>query len=159
MLFLCATLGEKRLKDLIRPEHIHQLVIPNLPADFPPLKTLDVFQNNLPIQLTSFIGSGKTRSRSSIQELHDHVLVTLTGSGGTGKTRLSLQVAAGELDKYLDGVWFVELAPVTDPALVPTTMANLLGLRGRIRRDKTIPQPVDLRLPAVAQSAAGLRQL
>ena len=91
-------LGEKRLKDLLRPEHIYQLNISGLPTTFPPLKTLDSFPNNLPIQLTSFIGRENEITELK-QELESHRLVTLTGSGGTGKTRLSLQVAADLLEK------------------------------------------------------------
>jgi predicted ATPase len=119
---------EHRLKGLLNPEHLWQAVSPNLPKDFPPLQSLNDISNNLPIQLTSFIGR-----ENEIAELrrgvNEHHLVTLTGSGGTGKTRLSLQVAAEVMDSFPDGVWFLELAPVTDPALVPNTLANLLGLR------------------------------
>ena len=85
-------LGEKRLKDLLRPEHLYQLDISGLPAVFPPLKTLDTFPNNLPVHLTSFIGRENEIAEVK-QELDEHRLVTLTGSGGTGKTRISLQVA------------------------------------------------------------------
>lgn len=122
-------LGERRLKDLIRPEHIFQLLAPDLPVDFPPLKTLDTFRTNLPIQLTSFVGREK-----EIAEVHTLLagparLITLTGPGGTGKTRLSLQVAADFLDAFPEGVWFIELAPLADPALVPQTIAATLELR------------------------------
>jgi predicted ATPase/class 3 adenylate cyclase len=120
-------LGDRRLKDLIRPEHIHQLVIPNLPADFPPLKTLDIYRHNLPAQTTSFIGREKEMAEIKLA-LEKHRLVTLTGSGGTGKTRLSLQVAAELVEQYPDGVWFIELAPLTDPALIPQTMLSVLGV-------------------------------
>jgi class 3 adenylate cyclase len=111
-------LGERRLKDLIRPEHVYQLVTTGLPANFPPLKTLDLRPNNLPVQLTSFIGR-----ENQIAEVKDLLsaarLLTLTGAGGTGKTRLALQVAADELDTFGDGVRLVELAPLSDPGLVP----------------------------------------
>jgi predicted ATPase/class 3 adenylate cyclase len=120
-------MGERRLKDLIRPEHIYQLVIPNLPVDFPPLKTLDAHRHNLPAQTTSFIGREKEMAEIK-QALEKHRLVTLTGSGGTGKTRLSLQVAAGLVEQYPDGVWFIELAPLTDPDLIPQTMLSVLGV-------------------------------
>lgn len=120
-------LGEKRLKDLLRPERIYQVNISGLPASFPPLKTLDVFPNNLPIQLTSFIGREKEISEVK-QELSEHRLVTLTGSGGTGKTRLSLQVAAEQLEIFSHGVWFVELAPLTDPELISRTILSTMGL-------------------------------
>jgi predicted ATPase/class 3 adenylate cyclase len=121
-------MGERGLKDLIRPEHIYQLTATGLQADFPPLKTLEAFRTNLPVQLTSFIGREKEISavRSLIAE---HRLTTLTGSGGTGKTRLSLQVAADLLDSFPDGVWFVEFAPLSSPALVPQTVLTTLGLR------------------------------
>jgi predicted ATPase/class 3 adenylate cyclase len=121
-------MGEKRLKDLIRPERIYQLMISNLPVDFPPLKTLDTYRHNLPAQMTSFIGREKEMAEIT-QAINEHRLVTLTGSGGTGKTRLSLQVAAKMLEQFRDGVWFVELAPLSDPALVPNTIASVLGVR------------------------------
>ena len=121
-------LGEHRLKDLIRPKRIFQLVVPNLSSDFPPLNTLDAYQNNLPQQLTTFIGREKEIAEIK-KELETHRLVTLTGSGGTGKTRLSLQVAADLLDSFPNGVWFVELAPILDPLLVLRTTAITIGLR------------------------------
>ena len=120
-------LGEKRLKDLLRPEHIYQLNIAGLPTTFPPLKTLDIFLNNLPVQLTSFIGREHEIAEVK-QELEAYRLVTLTGSGGTGKTRLSLQVAADLLDHFDHGVWFVELAPLADPDLIPQTILSAIGI-------------------------------
>jgi hypothetical protein len=120
-------LGARRLKDLLRPEHLYQLNTLGLPSNFPPLKTLDVLPNNLPMQLTSFIGREKEIAEVK-QELVDHRLVTLTGSGGTGKTRLSLQVAADLFDQFPHGVWFVELAPLTDPELVSRTILSTIGL-------------------------------
>ncbi len=120
-------LGEKRLKDLLRPEHLYQLNVPGLLTIFPPLKTLDLFPNNLPVQLTSFIGRENEIAEVK-QELESHHLVTLTGSGGTGKTRLSLQVAADLLDHFDHGVWFVELAPLTDPQLIPQTILSVIGI-------------------------------
>jgi predicted ATPase/class 3 adenylate cyclase len=121
-------MGERSLKDLIRPEHIYQLTVAGLQTDFPPLKTLEAFRTNLPAQLTSFIGREKeiVTVKSLIAE---HRLTTLTGAGGTGKTRLSLQVAAEVLDSFKDGVWFIELAPLSDPALVLDTIASVLGVR------------------------------
>jgi predicted ATPase/class 3 adenylate cyclase len=121
-------IGEKRLKDLLRPEHIYQLNIAGLPETFPPLKTLDSFPNNLPIQLTSFVGRENEIGELK-QELDEHRLVTLTGSGGTGKTRLSLQVAADLLEKFDHGVWFVELAPLTDSDLIPQTILSTIGVQ------------------------------
>ncbi len=132
-------LGEKRLKDLIRPERIHQLNIAGLPSEFPPIKTLDVYRHNLPTQLTSFIGREKEITEIK-NELSNHRLVTLTGSGGTGKTRLSLQVAAEVIDMFPDGVWFLELAPITDPTLIPYTLGNLLGLRESAESNQTISE-------------------
>jgi len=116
-------MGECRLKDLIRPECIYQLIISGLPAEFPPLKTLDVHRHNLPVQLTSFIG--REKEINDIAEIiKEHRLVTLTGVGGTGKTRLSLQVSADLIDDFPDGVWFVALAPLSDPTLVPQEVAT-----------------------------------
>src|SRR5206468_8951018 len=110
-------LGERRLKDLLRPEHLYQLNVSGLPSNFPPLKTLDIFLHNLPTQLTTFIGR-ESEIAEDKQELESHRLVTLTGPGGTGKTRLSLQVAADLLDYFDHGVRFVELAALTDSDLI-----------------------------------------
>ena len=123
-------LGEYRLKDLQRPDHLYQLVIAGLPKDYPPLKTLDSHANNLPIQLTQLIGREKEVAR--VQELlrrKDIRLVTLTGPGGTGKTRLGLQVAAELNDAFPDGVYFVNLAPIADPEIVVPTIAQILGVK------------------------------
>ncbi len=120
--------GARRLKDLIRPEQIFQLQAPGLQADFPPLRTLDVHPHNLPVQLTSFIG--REREMGEIKKLLAGThLLTLTGVGGTGKTRLSLQVAADLIDDYPGGVYLVELAPLRDPALVEQTVASVLEVR------------------------------
>jgi predicted ATPase/class 3 adenylate cyclase len=120
-------LGAHRLKDLQRPEHIYQLVAPDLPADFPPLRSLEAFVHNLPIQLTSFIG--RERELSEIMRLLAATrLVTLTGSGGCGKTRLALQAGSEFLERFDDGVWLVELAPLADPALVPLAVASTLSV-------------------------------
>lgn len=128
-------LGERRLKDLIRPERIFQVVGPGLPADFPALRTLEVFRHNLPIQNTSFIG--REREIQLIKEhLAQHRLVTLSGPGGTGKTRLSLQVGAEMVDAFEDGVWLVELAPVSEPERVLPAAATTFGLR--TEQDSTI---------------------
>ena len=121
-------MGLQRLRDLIRPEHIFQLVSADLPADFPPLKTLDTLLNNLPAQLTSFVG--REKEIAEIKEILQHArLVTLTGMGGSGKTRLSVQVAADLLEDFSAGVWFVEFAPLTDPELIPSSVAAALGLQ------------------------------
>jgi predicted ATPase len=119
-------LGEHRLKDLQRPEHVFQLDVAGLPVDFPPLRSLHAFPNNLPIQLTSFVGRDRELKEVGSLLATSHLL-TLTGPGGTGKTRLELQVSAGELESFADGVWLVELAPLADPLLIPQTVAGVLG--------------------------------
>lgn len=121
-------LGKHRLKDLAFPEHIFQLVIPNLPSDFPPLKSLDALPNNLPSQLTSFIG--REHETAEIKRLLLTTrLLTLTGPGGCGKTRLALHVAAELLEQYPDGVWLAELAALSDPSLLLQTIASVLKVR------------------------------
>lgn len=120
-------LGERRLKDLSRPEHLYQLNASGLPAIFPPLKTLDFFPNNLPVQLTKFVGREKEIAEIK-QGLNEHRLITLTGSGGTGKTRLALQVAADLLDHFDHGIWFVELASLVHPELIPQTILSVIGI-------------------------------
>ena len=126
-------LGEHRLKDLIRPERVFQLTAPDLPAEFPPLLSLDVLPNNLPRQLTSFVG--REQEMADVKRLLAATsLLTLVGTGGAGKTRLSLQVAADVLEMYRDGAWLVELASLTDPALVPQVVAAALGVREQAGR-------------------------
>ncbi len=121
-------LGEHRLKDLARKEHIYQLVHPALQSVFPPLKSLDAYPNNLPIQLTSFIG--RDQEIAELQGLLDNArLVTLTGPGGTGKTRLSQEVGSEELASFASGVWLIELAPLSDSAQIIPTMAQVFGLQ------------------------------
>ena len=121
-------MGSHRLKDLQKPEHVFQLLAPGLRADFPPLRSLDTLLTNLPIQLTSFIGRDKEVEAVKSLLAKTRIL-TLTGSGGAGKTRLALQVAAELVEEYTDGVWLVELAALSDPALVPQQVATALGLR------------------------------
>ncbi|HEV8338454.1 MAG TPA: tetratricopeptide repeat protein [bacterium] len=121
-------LGPHRLKDLRRPEPIFQLVIEGLPADFPPLRTLSILPNNLPVQLTSFVG--RLREMGEVKRLLGEArLLTITGSAGVGKTRLAIQVGADLLEQFPGGTWLVELASLSDPALVPRTVAAALGLR------------------------------
>ncbi|HZO88686.1 MAG TPA: adenylate/guanylate cyclase domain-containing protein, partial [Chthonomonadaceae bacterium] len=120
-------LGRHRLRDLQQSEHLYQLLHPNLPADFPPLRSLEAFAHNLPVQLTSFIG--REKEMEEIKRLLSTAhLLTLTGSGGCGKTRLALQVAADRVEEYADGVWLVELAAIADLGLVPQTVAVALGV-------------------------------
>ncbi len=119
-------LGQHRLKDLREPERLYQVVQSGLPADFPPIHSIG--PNNLPVQLTSFVG--REQEMSAVKELLLNTrLLTLSGSGGLGKTRLALQVAADLAGTFPDGVWLVELAPLTDPGLIPQAMASLFGLR------------------------------
>ena len=123
-------MGEHRLKDLQHPSHLFQLVIAGLPADFPPLKTLDTHPNNLPVQPTPLIG--RDQQVAAILRLlsrEEVRLLTLTGPGGTGKTRLGLQVAAELSDTFTDGVYFVNLAPLSDPTLVVPTIAQTLDIK------------------------------
>ncbi|MGH9011335.1 MAG: helix-turn-helix transcriptional regulator [Acidimicrobiia bacterium] len=122
-----ADLGRHRLRDLARPEQVVELCHPDLPAEFPPLRSLDSFAHNLPVQLTSFIG--REAEMTEVRRLlADNRLVTLIGTGGAGKTRLALQVAAETLAEFPGGVWQVELAPLSDPVVVPIAVARALGL-------------------------------
>ena len=111
------------------PDHLWQMVADDLPSEFPPLKTLSVLPNNLPVQLTSFIGRERELAQTNDLLSNAHLL-TLIGPGGTGKTRLALQLAAEVLPEFSDGVWLVELAPLADPALVLQTIASDLRLAG-----------------------------
>jgi predicted ATPase/class 3 adenylate cyclase len=122
-------LGEQRLRDLQRPERVFQLLHPDLAADFPPLRSLDTLPNNLPLQLTSFVGREREVAEVAGRLAGGARLVALVGVGGTGKTRLALQAAAQALDSFVDGVWLIELAPLSDPALVPQAVAAVLGVR------------------------------
>lgn len=120
-------MGEHRLKDLAVPERLFQLVVPTLSADFPPLRSLDPERTNIPLQLTSFIG--REREMAELRALAGaHRLVTLIGTGGTGKTRLMMQAAADLLEHHRDGAWLAELAPISDPKLVAKTVAQALGV-------------------------------
>jgi class 3 adenylate cyclase len=121
-------LGVHRLKDITNAEHLYDLVVEGLPAEFPPLRTLDARPNNLPVQLTSFIG--RDDQLNEMKELMATTrLLTLTGAGGTGKTRLAVQLAAETLRDYPDGAFFVDLAPINDFALVPAEIARALGVQ------------------------------
>jgi predicted ATPase/class 3 adenylate cyclase len=120
-------LGEHRLKDLRQPKHLYQLIIAGLPSEFPPLKSLDRSPNNLPIQLTSFVGRAR-EIRAVRQLLTEGRFLTLTGPGGSGKTRLALQVANEIRESFPAGAFFVALATVSDPKLVASAIAQALGI-------------------------------
>jgi predicted ATPase len=123
-------LGAHRLKDLQQAERIYQAVLADLPSDFPALKSLDARPHNLPVQASALLG--REREVEAVCKLlrrEDVRLVTLTGPGGIGKTRLSLQVAAELLDAFPDGVWQVRLSRLSDPQLVIPTIATTLGLK------------------------------
>ena len=120
-------LGEHQLRDLGRPLRVFQLNSTGLRDDFPPLRTLDSFPGNLPAQVSSFIGR-QTEVTKIAAALKNSRIVTITGVGGVGKTRLSLQVAADLLPEYRDGAWLIELAPVRDPDGVADAVAAVFGL-------------------------------
>jgi predicted ATPase/class 3 adenylate cyclase len=122
------SLGRHRLKDLGEPEEPYQLVHPELIAQFPPLKSLNARPNNLPVEVSTFVG--RARELSEVRSLLETKrVVTVTGTGGTGKTRLALQTAAEAIDSFPDGVFFVPLAAVTDPELVLPAIAAAVGVR------------------------------
>ncbi len=137
-------LGEHSLKDMVRPEHVYQLKYKNLPGDFPPIKTMDTYQHNLPLQMTSFIGREAEMDEIK-QAVSEHHLVTLTGPGGAGKTRLSLQVAADLIDRFRDGVWFVDLSAILEADFV-------LPAIGRTLSHLDLPQS-----PSLEQLTLGLK--
>ena len=120
-------LGDHRLRGVGRRMAVHQVVADGLPSEFPPLRSLGSFAGNLPQQLSSFVGRDQL-----LVEVADLVrsnrLVTLSGVGGVGKTRLALEVGAEMADEFPDGVWLVELAPVGDPSSVPAAIATALGI-------------------------------
>jgi predicted ATPase len=121
-------LGQHRLKDLGQPELVYEMRHPELQKEFPPLRSLSTLLNNLPIQPTSFIG--REREIGEVKRLlRANRFLTLNGAGGSGKTRLALHVVVDLLDEYPDGVWFAELASLTDPALVAQAVAQAVGMR------------------------------
>ena len=129
-------LGRVRLKDLAVPEHVYQLVHPELRQEFPALRSLETTPNNLPQQISSFVG--RAREAAEVRQLLARSrLLTLVGVGGIGKTRLALHVAAETHDAYPDGVWFVELGSIADAALVASSVAQVLGVRERSAVDLT----------------------
>ena len=160
-------LGEHRLKDLGRPERIFQAVTPDVPSDFPPLRTLDSYRHNLPSQPTPFIGREEDiQVLVDILRRSDTRLLTLTGPGGIGKTRLAIQAAAELLDAFRDGVSFVPLASVHEPDLVLPAIAQVLGVVEAVGRPlaETIaaflrPQRMLLILDNFEQVAAAAPQI
>jgi predicted ATPase/class 3 adenylate cyclase/DNA-binding NarL/FixJ family response regulator len=130
-------LGTHELRDLPRPERVVQLCHPDLRAEFPPLRTPStVLSHNLPPQLTSFVG--RRAQIGDVQRLiAENRLVTLTGAGGAGKTRLAVEVADRTADQFSGGVWYVDLAPITDRGLVPLAVARALGLADQPGRSTT----------------------
>ncbi len=144
-------LGEHHLKDLEQAVHLYQVVIAGLPADFPPLRTHDRRSDTLPVQLTPLIGREREVATAARLLRRNNVrLVTFTGPGGTGKTRLALQVASELSDAFAGGVFFVSLASLNDPALVIPTIARALGIRD------SMGQPVFARLVEVLQQKQAL---
>ncbi|HJV13894.1 MAG TPA: adenylate/guanylate cyclase domain-containing protein [Propionibacteriaceae bacterium] len=121
-------LGPHRLKDLAHPERLFQLAVEGLRSKFPPLRSLDARPNNLPAQLTRFIGRQDQVAELKRRLLNGARLLTLTGPGGTGKTRLAIEVAGQMLPAFEDGTWFVELSSVRDPTLVVAAIAEVLGV-------------------------------
>src|SRR5829696_4251440 len=123
-------LGEHPLRDLYQPQQVFQLLHPALPADFPPIRSLATGPNNLPVQLTPFLGREEQVARVvDFLSREDVRLLTITGPGGVGKTRVALQAAADVLEDFPDGVWFVDLSVLEDPTLVLPTIAAVLGVR------------------------------
>jgi predicted ATPase/class 3 adenylate cyclase/DNA-binding CsgD family transcriptional regulator len=137
--------GVRRLRDLGRPEHVHELLDEDDPQEFPALRSLDELPNNLPDQLTSFVGRvGELRE---VQTALDGTrLLTLTGAGGCGKTRLALQTAADTVDRHLDGSWWVELAPLVSSEQIGPALAAALDVR---------PLPGQTALDAAVSHLAG----
>ena len=120
-------LGFHQLKDLQAPERLWQVTHPELPFEFPPLRTLSASSHNLPYQTSSFVGREQEISELKVL-LTEAPLVTITGMGGTGKSRISIQLAADLLERFPDGVWFVELAQITDPQFVAQAVSKTLRL-------------------------------
>ena len=147
---LClGSLGQHRLRDLVQPEELFQLSHADLPSEFPPLRSLAAFTHNLPAQVTELIGREEDVAEVRAR-LGETRLVTLTGAGGAGKTRLALQVGAELLGAYPDGVWFIELAAISDASLLPQAILSTLGIR---------EQPQKSLLAAAVDSLQGKRVL
>ena len=151
-------LGEHRLRDLSRPERVFQLVHADLPPEFPPLRSVDSRPGNLPREVTTFVGRGAEISMLSAL-VRERPLVTLTGVGGVGKTRLAVQVAAEVLSDFRDGAWVCELAPVVDPGALWETLAACFGVNpapGRQLDDVVIDYLVPKRLLLVLDNCEHL---
>ncbi len=158
--FSLQDLGAVRLRGLAQAEYVYQVVHPRLRQVFPPLRMLEATPNNLPQQLTSLIGRDDDIAAGKRLIDNDRML-TLLGIGGIGKSRLSLAIAADLLDSFADGVWFVELAPVTDARLVPQAIASVLGAReqqGRQMRDALVEFIRDRQLLLVLDNCEHLVQ-
>jgi predicted ATPase/class 3 adenylate cyclase len=121
-------LGSHRLKDVARPERIHRLLHPDLPADFPPISAPSSHPNNLPLQVTSFVGRDR-EARELAELVRAQSMVTLHGPGGVGKTRLAVETADDLLEDFPDGIWFVDLAPMGEAAALPVAVASAMGIR------------------------------
>ncbi len=164
-------LGIHRLRDLTLPEQVFQLLHDSLPSAFPPLRSLNAYAHNLPLQLSSFVGRKKEIAEVETL-LRETSLLTLTGSGGCGKSRLAMQVAAELSDDFREGVWVVELAPLSDPSLVVQTVGSALKVREQpgqpiqqtlidyLRDSKTllVIDNCEHLLDACAQLATGIRR-
>jgi len=122
------SLGNHRLRNLDRPEHLFQASVPGLRDIFPPPKSMEILPNNLPVQSTSFIG--RDREMEAIRHLFERTsLLTLIGTGGTGKTRLSLEAGARLINDFSGGVWLIEFAPISDPTRIVEVITTVLGIR------------------------------
>src|SRR4029077_20079434 len=152
-------LGTHPLRDLPRPERVLQLCHPDLRNEFPPLRTREtVVAQYLPVQFTSFVG--REAEMNDVQQiLADNRLVTLTGAGGVGKTRLAVQIAAAIAGGFGGGVWLVDLAPITDPDLVAVAVIRALGLpdqQGRSTMDMLLRFVGDRRMLLVLDNCEHL---
>jgi class 3 adenylate cyclase len=142
-------LGEHRLKDLPRPERVFQASAADLPSEFPPILSLDNWSNNLPRQLSSFVGRAESLEAVTVR-IGTTPLLTLVGPGGVGKTRLALEAAARAMDVFPDGAWVVQLGGLGDETLVPERVASTLGIK---------EQPGVLLMATLADHLAGRRML
>jgi class 3 adenylate cyclase len=148
-------LGEYQLRDLAARMHVFQVVHPDLRSEFPPLRSLDVLPGNLPRQVTTFVGREEEVSALA-RLLRERSLVTLTGVGGVGKTRLAVQVGAEVVPEFPDGAWLCELAPVTDPSAIWDALAACLGVKPSAGKK---PRTNGARIPRPETPAARTRQL